>query len=323
MNLLAEHLYSGFFKQVGLEPAAPDKNKNKCGFTMIPNPSIGEGFHWTYPVNPFCSITIYHLTFYRAVHYRYHHPAMLTISLSSPTVAKIVTDTNSHQSEQLLGYYLPDGEHECTLPAHCSINSVGIAFLPEFYEKRLSDFYDRDFSDFPQIVERMNGNINIPVVSSILKEIASYTPTTGTSELYYEAKILELIAGLIEWHIRESHSASIKSIGDSDMEAIHRLGHFLQQHYCDALDVHSLARICLMSKSKLSDLFHSIYGVTIVEFITNMRIEQAKELLANSSCQIKEISSIVGYAQQSSFTYVFKKSTGLTPREYRKMVQGK
>ena len=132
-----------------------------------------------------------------------------------------------------------------------------------------------------------------------------------------------MIAELIEWHIRDSHSVSIKSIGDSDMEAIHRLSHFLQQHYCDALDVRSLARMCFMSKSKLSDLFRSIYGTTIVEFIKDLRVERAKDLLANSSYTIKEISSIVGYAQQSSFTYVFKGKTNTTPKEYRKMAQRK
>lgn len=124
---------------------------------------------------------------------------------------------------------------------------------------------------------------------------------------------------MIEWHIRESHPISIKSIGDSDMEAIHRLGHFLQQHYCDTLDVHSLARMCFMSKSKLSDLFRSIYGTTIIEFIKDLRIERAKDLLINSTCTIKEISNIVGYAQQSSFTYVFKQKVGISPREYRKL----
>ena len=103
------------------------------------------------------------------------------------------------------------------------------------------------------------------------------------------------------------------------MEAIHRLGHFLQQHYCDTLDVHSLARMCFMSKSKLSDLFSSIYGTTIIEFIKDLRIERAKDLLINSTCTIKEISNIVGYAQQSSFTYVFKQKVGISPREYRKL----
>ena len=321
--MLKDRFFTGLFSQIGLVPAHSNVNSSECGFTMVPEPSIGNGYLWTYPINPFCSVSIYHLHFINGMHYCYHHPAMLVISLSSPSVAKAVTDIDVEKKEQLLGYFLPEGEHEYSLPPSSSIDSISVSFLPEFYENRLPAIYERDFSDLPQIAAFMDGSINIPVVSTALKEIAAYTPVLGTSELFYEAKVLEIIAGLIEWHTKNSQTQAIKSIGDSDREVLHRLSHFLQQNYCDAVDVQMLARMCQMSKSKLSDLFHSIYGVTIVEFITNMRIEQAKELLANSSCQINEISSIVGYAQQSSFTYVFKKNTGLTPREYRKTVQRK
>lgn len=72
----------------------------------------------------------------------------------------------------------------------------------------------------------MNGTINIPSVISIFKEIADYTPIIATSELFYEAKALELIACLVDWHIQESLSPSVRSICDADREAIHRLIHF-------------------------------------------------------------------------------------------------
>ena len=74
-----------------------------------------------------------------------------------------------------------------------------------------------------------------------------------------------------------------------------------------------------LSKSKLSELFHSVSGVTLIEFINNLRIERAKELLINSYYQIGEISAIIGYAQQSSFTYLFKQKVGMSPRDYRKL----
>ena len=194
----------GLFPQLGLTPEKSNSQNNGCGFTMVPNADLGNGYLWTYPVNPYFSVTIYHLTYYKEMHYRYHHPAMLVISLSSPIVAKAVSDKNSEQKEQLLGYYLPDGEHEYTLPASSSIDSVSIAFTPEFYNSRLSSLYDRDFSDLPRIAALMNGTINIPSVISIFKEIADYTPIIATSELFYEAKALELIACLVDWHIQES-----------------------------------------------------------------------------------------------------------------------
>lgn len=73
-----------------------------------------------------------------------------------------------------------------------------------------------------------------------------------------------------------------------------------------------------MSKSKLSEMFHSIYGCTIVEFIMNYRIDKAKRLLLENDLSIQQIATTVGYSHQSSFTYIFKQHVGCTPREYRK-----
>lgn len=318
MNPVIDHFFSNFFTQIGLKPDSSHGSKNGCGFMLIPDPSLGEGYLWTYPVNAFCSITIYHLTYHKDVHYCYHHPAMLVISCSSPSVAEAVSSSGNTNTEQLLGYFLPDGEHEYTIPKGASLDSVGITFLPEFYEKRLSSIYERDFSDLPEIVSMLDGNTEIPAVSLAFRQIAAYTPTVGTSELYYEAKILEMIAGLIEWHTFISKKPGVKSIADSDIEAMHRLVHFLQQHYCDNMDVQSLAKMCFMSKSKLSLLFRSVYGTSIVEFVQSLRIERAKELLAHSTYRIGEISSLVGYEQQSSFSGIFKEKTGVTPNQFRK-----
>lgn len=318
MNPIIDQFFSTFFNQIGLIPTTNHGAKNGCGFMMIPDTDLGEGYLWTYPVNPYCSITIYHLKYHKAIHYCYHHPAMLAISYSSPSIAEAISPVANDSSEQLLGYFLPDGEHEYTIPGGASLDSIGITFLPDFYEKRLSHIYERDFSDLPQIASILDGTVEIPAVSLAFRQIASFTPTVGTSELYYEAKILEIIAGLIEWHTLGSKDAGAKSIADSDIEAMHRLVHYLQQHYCDHVDVQSLAKMCLMSKSKLSSLFRSIYGASIIEYVQSLRIQHAKELLANSTYRIGEISSMVGYEQQSSFSGVFKEKTGVTPNDFRK-----
>ncbi len=323
MNPIIDQFFSTFFNQIGLIPASEHCAKNGCGFMMVPESELGGGSLWTYPVNTYCSITIYHLKYYKDIHYCYHHPAMLVVSCSSAAIAEAVSPVSNTNSEQLLGYYLPDGEHEYTVPAGAALDSIGISFLPEFYEKRLFEIYERDFSDLPQIASMLDGNTEIPSVSMVFRQIAAYKPTVGTSELYYEAKILELIAELIEWHTLIEKAPGVKSIADSDIEAMHRLVHFLQQHYCDCLDVQSLAKMCLMSKSKLSYLFRSVYGSSIIEFVQSLRIERAKELLADSTYRIGEISSMVGYGQQSSFTGVFKAKTGVTPNNYRKLQQKK
>lgn len=311
--MYADKFYSGLFSQLNLNP---DKSgiKPSGGFTMVPKDSTDEGYLWTYPVNAFCSINIYHLCFYNEMHYRYYHPKMLVLSQSSFYVARAIKKNSCNQKNQLIGYYLDNGEHEYTIPAGIWLDSVGVSIFPEYYEEYLPKIFHQDFSSLSEIVPRIGTDLFIPKISTILDDIATYTPTSEISELFYEAKILEIIEAFLSWKSNAVHNV----IDKEDSEALHRLGHYLEQNFSNPTNIQMYARMCNMSKSKLSELFHSIYGYTIVEFIKNCRIDKAKRLLLENDLSIQQIASAVGYSHQSSFTYIFKQHVGCTPREYRK-----
>ena len=248
------------------------------------------------------------------MHYRYYHPKMLVISQSSYYVARAIKNNSCNQKNQLIGYYLDNGEHEYTIPAGIWLDSVGVSIFPEYYEEYLPKIFHQDFSSLSEIVPQIGTDLFIPKISTILDDIATYTPTSEISEVYYEAKILEITATLLSWKTNAIHNF----INTDDSEALHRLGHYLEQNFSNPTDIQMYARMCNMSKSKLSELFHSIYGYTIVEFIKNCRIDKAKRLLLENDLSIQQIASAVGYSHQSSFTYIFKQHVGCTPREYRK-----
>ena len=67
----------------------------------------------------------------------------------------------------------------------------------------------------------------------------------------------------------------------------------------------------------LSQLFKKELGQTYVNFLTEKRIEKAKEMLRETSLKIYEIAESVGYHNLQHFGIVFKKHTGQTPKEYR------
>ena len=102
--MYADKFYSGLFSQLNLNPDKSDIKPNG-GFTMVPKDNTGEGYLWTYPVNAFCSINIYHLCFYNEMHYRYYHPKMLVISQSSYYVARAIKNNSCNQKNQLPYFY--------------------------------------------------------------------------------------------------------------------------------------------------------------------------------------------------------------------------
>ena len=72
-----------------------------------------------------------------------------------------------------------------------------------------------------------------------------------------------------------------------------------------------------MSPYYFSKLFKAETGTTFVEYLTNLRMERAQELLKDEGLSIKEICASVGYADPNYFSRTFKKNVGVTPTVYR------
>ena len=70
-------------------------------------------------------------------------------------------------------------------------------------------------------------------------------------------------------------------------------------------------------KDYMSRKFKEEMGVGVVEYINQIRINKAKELLCNTDQTIHEVSDHIGFADQKYFSRQFKKETSLSPTEYR------
>ena len=72
-----------------------------------------------------------------------------------------------------------------------------------------------------------------------------------------------------------------------------------------------------LSPNYLSAVFSQEMGTTFVEYLTARRMEKARELLQHSDLRSGEIAAAVGYKDSHYFSFLFKKTQGCTPRDYR------
>jgi len=94
---------------------------------------------------------------------------------------------------------------------------------------------------------------------------------------------------------------------------------YILEHYREDLNLTGIANATYMNASYLSNLFKRKTGLSVVEYLTQVRLDKAKELLKATEMSANEIANDVGYADQSYFSRLFKKNTGMTPIEYRHM----
>ena len=93
---------------------------------------------------------------------------------------------------------------------------------------------------------------------------------------------------------------------------------YIQEHFSETLTVTEIADYAALNAQYMMRLFKKRTGISVLEYVTNCRMEKAKELLRNTDWNNEIVSEKLGYASSGYFIKLFKKTFSMTPREFRK-----
>ena len=173
-------------------------------------------------------------------------------------------------------------------------------------------------------------NLLLLSLFSVLKEIVDFIKDLGTDTEAVEAEISQgfchsdrfsSVDAFFQW-LAHLCSEFITGI-DNSITAYHNqlcglAVRYIKANFKDSsICLDDIAAHVNISPSYLSMIFKKIMGENITDMIANLRMEQAKNLLAYTTLPIKEISQNIGYSNQFYFSAIFKKQTGVSPSVYR------
>ncbi len=92
---------------------------------------------------------------------------------------------------------------------------------------------------------------------------------------------------------------------------------YIHQHFKEPLELKKISAVVHYSPQHLSKLFHKTMGITFKEYVTNLRMNYASELLLNTQMEVAEISGEAGFGTRQNFTKEFKQFYSCSPSEYR------
>lgn len=117
--------------------------------------------------------------------------------------------------------------------------------------------------------------------------------------------------------IREAvHNVSTKAT-ETSMGIIETAKEYIQANYSKDISLDDVSRQVNISPYYFSKIFKEDMNEGFIEYLTGIRMEKAKELLSTTDYSMKEICSMVGYADPNYFSRSFKKNVGVTPTEYK------
>jgi len=92
---------------------------------------------------------------------------------------------------------------------------------------------------------------------------------------------------------------------------------YITEHFHQSITLEEVAEHVGLSPFHFSKLFKEKHGVNFIDYVTHLRIEQAKQEMLNTNKSLKEICFSIGYKDPNYFSRVFKKKTGVAPTAYR------
>lgn len=102
--------------------------------------------------------------------------------------------------------------------------------------------------------------------------------------------------------------------------AVETIKRWISANYNQHADLNTLANMVFLTPSYLSKLFKQETGLTLTDYITEIRLRKAKHLLKNApDLKIHEIGAEVGYGDPAYFNKLFKRVVGVTPNEYKRI----
>lgn len=229
-------------------------------------------------------------------------------------------------------------EDDSTYLQKVDVNALNPVILQKFLSNGLLEetenfvkdyFYAIGQEPLESLVFRNYVTLNVHFsVMSFLKEIGCDTRTLEQEDtedvLSESSKSLENAIAYAKKIISQAIALRDQNSGNKNRSILKTAVDFIDSHYMEEdMSLNKAANAANVSANHFSALFSQNMGQTFIEYLTNLRMNKAKEYLRCTSMRSSEIAGEIGYKDAHYFSYLFKKTQGMTPSDYRKAREDK
>lgn len=229
-------------------------------------------------------------------------------------------------------------EDDSTYLQKVDVNALNPEILQKFLSNGLLEetenfvkdyFYAIGQEPLESLVFRNYVTLNVRFsVMSFLKKIGCDTRTLEQEDtedvLSESSKSLENAIAYAEKIISQAIALRDQNSGNKNRSILKTAVDFIDSHYMEEdMSLNKAANAANVSANHFSALFSQNMGQTFIEYLTNLRMNKAKEYLRCTSMRSSEIAGEIGYKDAHYFSYLFKKTQGMTPSDYRKAREDK
>lgn len=182
--------------------------------------------------------------------------------------------------------------------------------LREDYLKENSFLYDI-------LEKKLNNDFIVDIYEPELKarysELFRREYESKVDKIYLKNKTMDLI--FFAFDKLEKQKELNSNLNKEDINRIKKAKEIIETSFSKKITIPSLSKEVAVNQSKLKKGFKELFGYRIHEYLIQVRLIEAIKLLKSKNYSVKEVSLMVGYTNQGSFTYAFSKKYNCSPKE--------
>lgn len=156
----------------------------------------------------------------------------------------------------------------------------------------------------------------------ILRYLKAMVQEATSQSMSYELVCHNLLEILLIKILRHQHFDLEVGKQSKATKDISFIKHYLETYYHESIQLEDLASMTHLSRFYISHSFKKEIGMSPMEYLIAIRIKESKILLRTTNYSISQVADIVGFTTPTYFSKQFRKSTGISPTDYREQYQG-
>ena len=156
----------------------------------------------------------------------------------------------------------------------------------------------------------------------ILRYLNAMVQEATSQSMSYELVCHNLLEILLIKILRHQHFDLEVGKQSKATKDISFIKHYLETYYHESIQLEDLASMTHLSRFYISHSFKKEIGMSPMEYLIAIRIKESKILLRTTNYSISQVADIVGFTTPTYFSKQFRKSTGISPTDYREQYQG-
>lgn len=174
--------------------------------------------------------------------------------------------------------------------------------------------FDVHGEDQNQVAFPLFGEISVHAESGLMQLCEQLCQCSRNENPIERFRGQSMFLELVYWvmtHIRQSPKSDSRA-------AVDRTRSYIEAHYRESMTIEQLARMAEISPKYYVSLFKKTYGKTAIDYLTEVRVNMAKQLMLQTDVRLKDVAFQVGYNDEFYFSRMFKKEVGVSPTVYLK-----